>query len=95
MLEIQEEIKTQAKPGVLTGELYDLMILLAEKKGYAQNFMGVGDRRIRFTGHGLGLELDEFPFTAEFTASKLALCHLGNHCTCRKVLAAVEFEQLK
>ncbi len=24
--------------------------------------MGVGDRRIRFTGHGVGLELDEFPF---------------------------------
>ena len=35
-------------------------------------------------------QLDEFPFTAEFTASKLALCHLGNHCTCRKILAAAE-----
>ncbi|GAB6192718.1 M24 family metallopeptidase [Desulfocastanea catecholica] len=65
MLEIQDEIKTQAKPGTLTGELYDLMISLAEKKGYAENFMGVGDRRIRFTGHGLGLELDEFPFIAQ------------------------------
>jgi Xaa-Pro aminopeptidase len=65
MLEIQEEMKTQAKPGVLTGELYELMVSLAEKKGYAENFMGVGDRRIRFTGHGLGLELDEFPFIAK------------------------------
>ena len=37
-------------------------------------------------------QLDDFPFTAEFTASKLALCHLGNHCTCRKVLAAAEHE---
>ena len=37
-------------------------------------------------------QLDEFPFTAEFTASKLALFHLGNHCTCRKVLAAAELE---
>jgi Xaa-Pro dipeptidase len=65
MLEIQDEIKTQARPGVLTGELYERMVLLAEKKGYAENFMGVGDRRIRFTGHGLGLELDEFPFIAK------------------------------
>jgi Xaa-Pro aminopeptidase len=65
MLEIQDEIKTQAKPGTLTGELYELMVSLAEKKGYAENFMGVGDRRIRFTGHGLGLELDEFPFIAK------------------------------
>ena len=37
-------------------------------------------------------QLDEFPFPAEFNASKLALCHLGNHCTCRKVLAAAELE---
>jgi hypothetical protein len=37
-------------------------------------------------------QADDFSFTAEFTASKLALCHLGNHCTCRKVLAAAEFE---
>ncbi len=37
-------------------------------------------------------QVDGFSFTAEFTASKLALCHLGNHCTCRKVLAAAELE---
>jgi Xaa-Pro aminopeptidase len=65
MLEIQSEMKSQAKPGVLTGDLYELMISLAEKKGYAENFMGVGERRIRFTGHGVGLELDEFPFIAK------------------------------
>ncbi len=28
----------------------------------------------------------------EFAVSKLALCHLGNHCTCRKILASVELE---
>ena len=27
-------------------------------------------------------------FEMDFSASKLALCHLGNHCTCRKVLSA-------
>ena len=27
--------------------------------------MGVGERRIRFTGHGVGLELDEYPFIAK------------------------------
>jgi Xaa-Pro aminopeptidase len=65
MLEIQNEIKSQAKPGTHTGELYEFMVSLAEKKGYAENFMGVGERRIRFTGHGVGLELDEFPFIAK------------------------------
>ena len=33
-------------------------------------------------------ELSHFLFPEEFTASKLALCHLGNHCTCRRVLAS-------
>ena len=37
-------------------------------------------------------QVDGLSFTAEFTASKLALFHLGNHCTCRKVLAAAEIK---
>ncbi len=36
-------------------------------------------------------QLDDFPFPAEFTAHSLALCHLGNHCTCRKILAETKF----
>lgn len=35
-------------------------------------------------------EIDDFSFPIEFTASKLALCHLGNHCTCKKVLVSTE-----
>lgn len=65
MLEIQEAVKNMAKPGVITGEIYDYMITLAKEKGYEKYFMGTGDRRIRFTGHGIGLELDEFPFIAK------------------------------
>lgn len=34
------------------------------------------------------VEMGGFPM--ELRPSQLALCHLGNHCTCRKVLAAVE-----
>ncbi|MHC4069946.1 MAG: 2'-5' RNA ligase family protein [Planctomycetota bacterium] len=29
-------------------------------------------------------------FPVEFAASSLALCHLGNHCTCREVLLSIE-----
>jgi 2'-5' RNA ligase len=35
-------------------------------------------------------EIDDYSFPMRFTASKLALCHLGNHCTCRKILASAE-----
>lgn len=71
MLEIQEEVKRLALPGVSTGDLYDQMIALAEVKGYGEFFMGVGERKIRFTGHGVGLELDEFPFIAKGQTLKL------------------------
>jgi len=33
-----------------------------------------------------------FSSPVEFTASQLALCHLGNFCTCRKVLATEELK---
>ena len=64
MLEIQEMAKQTALPGTSTGDLYDRMMSRASDRGYADHFMGAGDRRIRFTGHGIGLELDEFPFIA-------------------------------
>jgi Xaa-Pro dipeptidase len=64
MLEIQNEAVKQAKPGVVTGELYEMMVSMASESGYGDYFMGVGERRVRFTGHGIGLELDEFPFIA-------------------------------
>ncbi len=65
MLEIQEMVKEKAIPGSLAGDLYDMMISRASAKGYKESFMGAGERRIRFTGHGIGLELDEFPFIAQ------------------------------
>lgn len=30
------------------------------------------------------------PAPIEFHATRLALCHLGNHCTCRKILTSAE-----
>jgi len=65
MLEIQEQVKISARPGVSSGDLYDSMVKQAREQGFEENFMGVGDRKIRFTGHGVGLELDEFPFIAK------------------------------
>lgn len=72
MLDIQEAVKKLALPGVETGEIYERMVALAEEKGFGDQFMGVGERKIRFTGHGVGLELDEFPFLAKGQKLKLA-----------------------
>ncbi len=37
---------------------------------------------------GFGQIAEELPSPIRFHATQLALCHLGNHCTCRKVLAS-------
>ncbi len=37
-------------------------------------------------------QLSDFPFPEKFTAERLALCHLGNHCTCRKILTPADFQ---
>ncbi len=37
-------------------------------------------------------EINDYSFPIEFSVSKLALCHLGNHCTCRKILASAELK---
>ena len=37
-------------------------------------------------------QTDDFSYPAKFSASKLALCHLGNHCTCRKLLAVAKLK---
>ncbi len=71
MLEIQEKVKQKAIPGASAGEIYDMMLSDAKAKGYKDCFMGAGERRIRFTGHGIGIELDEFPFIAQGQALAL------------------------
>ncbi len=35
-------------------------------------------------------EIPEQVQPMKLVASKLALCHLGNHCTCRRILASIE-----
>jgi Xaa-Pro aminopeptidase len=64
MLEVQQLIKELAQPGVRSGELYNQALEKAGSFGYEDYFMGVGPERIRFVGHGIGLEVDEFPFLA-------------------------------
>lgn len=65
MLNVQEMLKNKAKPGIKAGELYETALTRAAELGYADNFMGADAQRIRFVGHGVGVELDEYPFIAK------------------------------
>jgi len=37
-------------------------------------------------------QIENHSLPVSFAASELALCHLGNHCTCRKVLVSIKLE---
>lgn len=64
MLELQQMIKQIARPGISSGEIYDQALAKTRQMGYEDHFMGAGGERVRFVGHGIGLEVDEFPFLA-------------------------------
>jgi len=65
MLILQTEVTAAARPGVPSGRLYEVARESAARQGYEAFFMGADQRRVRFVGHGIGLELDEFPFLAQ------------------------------
>ena len=64
MLQVQQMIGKIAKPGVTSGEIYDQALEKTRELGYADHFMGADSQRVRFVGHRIGLEVDEFPFLA-------------------------------
>lgn len=64
MCQIQDLLKHSARPGVAWGQLYDDCCRLAAELGYARHFMGQEGAQVSFIGHGIGLEIDEYPFIA-------------------------------
>jgi len=64
MLEIQNKMTEIAVPGATWGAVYDQCLALAVEMGYADSFMGIRGSQVSFIGHGLGVEIDEYPFIA-------------------------------
>ncbi len=64
MVEIQNLMMHTAEVGMSWGALYDLCFRRAVEMGYADNFMGSKGSQVSFIGHGVGVEIDEYPFIA-------------------------------
>lgn len=64
MVRIEQRLKEIARPGVSWGALYDDCHALAVEMGYAEHFMGSAGAQVSFIGHGIGIEVDEYPFIA-------------------------------
>lgn len=63
--EIQDTLQRTLKPGAICEELFFMAANMAEQAGLGKNFMGMPGEQARFVGHGVGLELDEFPVIAQ------------------------------
>jgi len=64
-LAIQSYLVERLKPGAVCEELFQAAAGLAEEAGLGNCFMGPPGENARFVGHGVGLELDEFPVLAQ------------------------------
>ncbi len=63
-VEIQNTIAQMLKPGELPSNIYNT-IMKSVDDDRLPNFMGFGERRVKFLGHGIGLQVDELPVLAK------------------------------
>ncbi len=66
MLDVQSYLAREVRPGITSGDVYDMALARAWSLGYGDNFMGPPEeespgQKVPFVGHGVGLELDEWP----------------------------------
>lgn len=64
-LDIQAYLQAELKPGAICEELFLKSAEMAAAAGFENYYMGMPGENARFVGHGVGLELDEFPVLAQ------------------------------
>ncbi|MFO7820294.1 MAG: Xaa-Pro peptidase family protein, partial [Halanaerobacter sp.] len=64
MLYLQNELSNYLTPEYSCEDIYNQGMKLAEKLGVTDYYLGSGDNKEEFVGHGVGVELNEFPFLA-------------------------------
>jgi len=63
--EIHDTVLEEVRPGADTEALFLKTLVLAEKLGYKDSYLGPPGLQTRFIGHGIGLELNELPFLTQ------------------------------
>jgi Xaa-Pro dipeptidase len=58
---IIEDMESSAKPGDLATSIYERAKAIADQEGLDPYFMGHGEGQVAFVGHGIGLEVNEWP----------------------------------
>lgn len=63
-MRIQKLTASMLKPGNIPSEIYKKVYETIDP-GFLKNFMGYGGRTVKFLGHGVGLQIDEYPVIAK------------------------------
>jgi Xaa-Pro dipeptidase len=63
-VELEHRLASRLKPGAVPSEIHARTMESLEAE-FLKNFMGFGNRRANFLGHGVGLQIDEPPVLAE------------------------------
>ena len=64
LMEIEAHLLQHLRPGVPAENLFPLALAKGRELGYEDVFLGPLERKIRYVGHGVGLESPENPFLA-------------------------------
>jgi Xaa-Pro aminopeptidase len=71
-VKVMRNIESATRPGAVAGDLYEIGLEMASHCPFPGNFMGVPGYNVKFIGHGVGIEADEFPFIAKGSETVLA-----------------------
>jgi len=63
--EIHDAVLEETRPGADCEAIFQKTLRLAEQLGYKDSYLGPPGLQTRFIAHGIGLELNEFPFLAQ------------------------------
>lgn len=69
--EIEERTAADMRPGAIPLKLYRQALDMAREAGFGGGFMGHGGNQVPFLGHGIGLNIDEWPVLANRFESPL------------------------
>lgn len=63
-IHLQNQAASRLKPGVSPSDIWEEAVEAARAAGYMAGFMGLGESKVPFLGHGIGLCIDEYPAVA-------------------------------
>jgi Xaa-Pro aminopeptidase len=63
--EILRTLEREVRPGMVCADAWKKALHIAQEFEVEDSFMGVDEHRLKFIGHGVGIELDELPILAD------------------------------